>query len=59
LERALHRLTAATGHEHPHLRAAVGNYVQLLQAMGRNDQEALAEINAIREAYGVESGANS
>jgi hypothetical protein len=30
--------TRRTGHEHPHLRTAVGNYAGLLQAMGRSPE---------------------
>jgi hypothetical protein len=31
--------TRRTGHEHPHLRAATGNYWGLLQEMGKSDTE--------------------
>jgi tetratricopeptide (TPR) repeat protein len=31
--------TRRTGHEHPHLRAALGNYRRLLQRMGKTDAE--------------------
>jgi len=33
------RFTVITGHEHPHLRAALGNYAGLLEAMGRSQAE--------------------
>ena len=36
--------TRRTGHDHPHLRAAFGNYKTLLRAMGRNEAEVQEEI---------------
>jgi hypothetical protein len=42
-----------TGHEHPHLQAAISNYSALLQAMGRSEDEIRAELEAVRrEAAG-------
>jgi tetratricopeptide (TPR) repeat protein len=43
--------TRRTGHEHPHLRAAFGNYAYLLQEMGKSDTEietALAALVGLR-----------
>ena len=50
------KFTAATGHEHPHLRDAIGNYADLLKAMGKNDQEVLAQLKAVCEPYGIRPG---
>ncbi len=41
--------TRRTGHKHPHLRAAFGNYAQLLKAMGRSEAEVAAAVRAVRE----------
>jgi len=48
--------TRATGHEHPHLRAAIGNYARLLEAMGRSEAEALAQLNAVAAPFGMRFG---
>ncbi|HEX3530953.1 MAG TPA: tetratricopeptide repeat protein [Thermoanaerobaculia bacterium] len=44
--------TRRTGHEHPHLRAAFGNYRGLLRAMGKTDAEIEAAIEALRRPFG-------
>ena len=44
--------TRRTGHEHPHLRAAFGNYRGLLRAMGKADAEIEAAIEALRRLSG-------
>ena len=36
-----------TGHEHPHLRAAIGNYAGLLEAMGKSESEIEAAIESV------------
>jgi tetratricopeptide (TPR) repeat protein len=36
-----------TGHEHPHLRAAVANYADLLLEMGKSEAEVEAEIRSL------------
>ena len=36
----------ATGHEHPHMQAALGNYSVLLKAMGLTEKEAAAKIKS-------------
>jgi tetratricopeptide (TPR) repeat protein len=40
--------TRRTGHEHPHLRAAFGNYRNLLHAMGKSDAEIEAAMEALQ-----------
>ena len=42
--------TQRTGHEHPHLHAAVENYRGLLAAMGRGEPEQHAAIDALMES---------
>ena len=46
--------TQHTGHEHPHLRGAIQNYAGLLEAMGRTEQEADAEIEKLAREAGLE-----
>jgi tetratricopeptide (TPR) repeat protein len=48
------RFTATTAHEHPHLRAAVGNYVGLLEAMGRSQEEIRVQMNQVMEPFGLQ-----
>jgi hypothetical protein len=50
------KFTVSTGHQHPHLQAAVGNYAGLLQQMGRSKAEVLAQLNDIGKAYGIQFG---
>ncbi len=46
------KFTAATGHPHPHLRAALGSYHHLLTAMGDTDDQARSKITALLAEYG-------
>ena len=39
-----------TGHEHPHWRVAIGNYSDLLKAMGKTDAEVESVLASLREA---------
>jgi Tetratricopeptide repeat len=50
--------TRRTGHEHPHLQAAFGNYAGLLQAMGRSEAEIRAEIETLVRETGLSSAAS-
>ena len=50
------KFTVSTGHQHPHLQGAVGNYARLLSEMGRSQPEVLAELNAIGKPFGMEFG---
>jgi tetratricopeptide (TPR) repeat protein len=45
--------TQATGHEHPHLRAAFRNFIDLLQQMGHSEAEAEAQLSALKARFGV------
>ena len=36
----------ATGHEHPHMQAALQNYFSILTDMGMSEQEAISKIQA-------------
>ncbi len=45
--------TRRTEHEHPHLRAAVGNYASLLHKMGKSDTEIEAVLAALGEITGM------
>jgi hypothetical protein len=36
----------ATGHEHPHMQAALRNYIGILTQMGMSEQEAISKIQA-------------
>ncbi|MGH9966989.1 MAG: tetratricopeptide repeat protein [Pyrinomonadaceae bacterium] len=49
----LYKFTVSTGHEHPHIRAAISNYADLLQQIGGSEQD-LAQLNAIAKALGIE-----
>ena len=48
--------TVRTGHEHPHLRAALGNYGGILEAMGLGEAEVRERIGSLLEEYGVSLG---
>ena len=50
------KFTAASGHSHPHLQAAIGSYGGLLQAMGRSDAEVRRELTALLAQYGMSLG---
>ena len=42
--------TLRTGHEHPHLNDALSNYMSLLAAMGKNEEEQQVEMESLIEA---------
>jgi tetratricopeptide (TPR) repeat protein len=44
---------ARTGHEHPQLQLVVSNYSALLRAMGRNEADARAAVEALIRAHGL------
>ena len=44
------KFTRDTGHQHPHLMAAINNYGGLLNALGRTREQVQAEIQALAEA---------
>jgi hypothetical protein len=48
------RFTQETGHEHPHLRAALGNYGRLLEALGHSGQVIRERLRRLAAEYGVE-----
>ncbi|MBN2704098.1 MAG: tetratricopeptide repeat protein [Pontiellaceae bacterium] len=50
------KFTATTGHPHPYLLAAVGNYAGLLEAMGDTKEQGRAKINALLAEYGLSLG---
>jgi transposase InsO family protein len=41
------QFTAATSHEHPHLRAAIANYSVLLEEMGRSPAQIRAQVEGV------------
>ena len=51
------QFTLKTGHEHPHLRAAINNYPGLLAAMGRSEAEIQAWLEEIGHPFGFRPGA--
>ena len=51
------QFTLKTGHEHPHLRAAINNYTGLLAAMGRSEAEIQAWLEEIGHPFGFRPGA--
>jgi tetratricopeptide (TPR) repeat protein len=53
------RFTQATGHPHQNLQVVLGNYSQLLQAMGRSEIEVLQELNVLLSQYGLSLGGPS
>jgi hypothetical protein len=40
--------TRRTGHEHPHLRAGLANYVALLRQLGRSEADIQAELEGLK-----------
>ena len=50
------RFTQATGHPHPHLRAAMGNYAGLLQAAGRSEAEIRKTLEDLVAPFGLSLG---
>jgi hypothetical protein len=53
------RFTQATGQPHQNLQVVLGNYSQLLQAMGRSEIEVLQELNVLLSQYGLSLGGPS
>ncbi len=51
------QFTLKTGHEHPHLRAAINNYTGLLAAMGQGEAEIQARLEEIGHPFGLRPGA--
>jgi hypothetical protein len=47
------RATQASGHPHPDLSAAVGNYTDLLAAMGMPEGEIRATLERLGALYGI------
>jgi tetratricopeptide (TPR) repeat protein len=47
------KFTVSTGHNHPHLEAAVSNYADLLTLMGSSQEQALAQLNDLARPYGI------
>jgi len=45
-----------TGHQHPHIQGALGNYAGLLQAMGKTEVDIHLTINNLLGEYGMEFG---
>jgi hypothetical protein len=43
----------STGHKHPHLRISCGNYLHLLESMGRSDSEIISEFETLASKYGI------
>jgi hypothetical protein len=50
------KFTRATGHEHPHLRTAIGKYTGLLEALGFSPEQILARLNEIGRPFGIRWG---
>ncbi|HUT33577.1 MAG TPA: toll/interleukin-1 receptor domain-containing protein [Planctomycetota bacterium] len=50
------RFRVATGHVHPNEPVITENYRLLLAAMGRSEEEVLAQIKAVAEPFGVRFG---
>ena len=50
--------TRATGHAHPHFRAAFANYAGLLIEMGHTPQKIAAELVALAKPYGINPAAS-
>jgi tetratricopeptide (TPR) repeat protein len=50
------RFTIATGHEHPHLRVAIGIYSTLLVQIGLNNEQVITELNKVGEPFGIKFG---
>jgi hypothetical protein len=50
------RFTHATHHEHPHLRAAIGNYERLLEDLGISPPQIRVRLDEIGSPFGIASG---
>jgi tetratricopeptide (TPR) repeat protein len=48
------KFTGVTGHPHPHLQAATGNYAGLLRAMGRSEEDIQDALQALGGRFGVD-----
>jgi tetratricopeptide (TPR) repeat protein len=47
-----------TGHEHPHLQAAIENYARLLRQIGQSEREIQAQLNSVGEGYDLSEDIN-
>ena len=45
------KFTRVTGHSHPHLQAATGNYVTLLEAMGHSREQILVGLRELAPEF--------
>ena len=50
------RFKRATGYEHPKERTRVDDFRSILAAMGRSEEEVLAQINAVAAPFGIRFG---
>jgi hypothetical protein len=50
------QFNAATGHEHPHLHAAIANYADLLGEMGHSPVQIDAQLEGIGRPFGMRIG---
>jgi hypothetical protein len=50
------QFTAATGHEHPHLRAVISNYAVLLGEIGRSPAQIRAQLEGVSRSFGMQIG---
>jgi tetratricopeptide (TPR) repeat protein len=46
------KFTVATGHEHPRLSVAIGNYGVLLKQMGQSDHQIQGQLNELSRPFG-------
>ena len=53
------RFTVANGHQHPHLQAAIGNYTALLEQMGYDQAQVIAELNKVGSPFGIQFGSGT
>jgi hypothetical protein len=52
------RFTDTTGHQHPHLRAAIRNYTALLEQMGYSEEQVNSELDKIGSPFGIKLGSD-
>ena len=45
--------TCCKGHEHPHLGKVMGNYANILKALGRSEEDIDVELRKLRAKYGI------
>jgi hypothetical protein len=50
------RFTVTTQHQHPHLRAAIGNYAALLEQMGYDQAQVMAQLDKVGKPFGIQFG---